>query len=146
MKLLLKFTFILITASLLTYACNQSTGKPTGYGTGRDTVSTVVVYVYSALSDEYRIGQAVRFSWDTTLPDPKDKTRNIPARDTVFSVFVIDNIVDSLGNEIKNTKGGDSITFRWQPVGKRAILKDLQWDFQAAQNEERKMMQQRQKK
>lgn len=87
MRKLLLAVSILIVVSLINYACNQTKSVSPGYGSGRDTSWTVVTYVYSAANDEYRTGQAVRFSWDTTFPDPKDKTRNIPQRDTVYNIL-----------------------------------------------------------
>lgn len=119
-------------------ACTSTTSKKdNGYGTGRDTTRTIVVYVHSPLENLYKVTSAVRFSWDTVMPDPKDKTKNVPVRDTFYNVRIIEKVTDSLGNVLKTTSGRDSMTApenQWQPLSKNGIIHDYNYNFIPAYN------------
>ena len=137
MRTLFNMFLIVGIATLVTYSCNNGkSDKPPGWGTGNDTSYTMATYAYSVVGNDIRTGKAVRFSKDTIMPDPKDKTRNIPTRDTFNNIFLVEKVFDSLDNQVKNSAGRDSIIYRWQTVNKKAVIRDLYWDYRAVEQAE----------
>jgi hypothetical protein len=66
------------------------------------------------------------------LPDPQDKTKNIPQRDTFYNVRIFEKVLDSLGHPLRTVNGRDSMTpenSQWQTLGKRAIIHDYNYNF-----------------
>lgn len=89
---------------------------------------TIVTYVYNANENEYRTGAAERHLIDTLQPDPKDKTKNIPRRDTIYNLAIFDQVRDSLGKVIKVGER-DSVKLRWVAVNPNLILVDYNRDY-----------------
>lgn len=131
MRQLVFYTLFLVVISALTHACNQGNKtKPNGYGKGHDSTYTVVTYVRNPMAGQYKTSNALRVSKDTVMPDPADKTRNIPARDTAYWVYVEDPALDSAGTLLKRKNGMDSTRGQWMQAARGFIVHDYNFHYQ----------------
>lgn len=124
----MKKTIIISSLSILLFSCGN-TSKPTAHK-GNDTTATIVQYVFNADQNDYRTAAAIRFALDTLKPDPSDKTKNIPYKDTLYNVSVILPVTDSLGVALKTKAGKDSMTVRWVTLNKSIILHDYNRNYE----------------
>jgi|SRR5215204_5510520 len=123
----MKHTLIALSILAVTSCNQQSTSK--GYGTGLDTTRTIVLYTHSPVENAYKVASAVRVSYDTIMPDPKDKTKNIPTRDTFYNIRITEPRTDSMGAVIKRANGLDSMRDEWIQYSKLGIVYDYQFNF-----------------